>query len=283
MEITPSHDAQVGVARVRRALPRRGRRTIGAWCFADHMGPVAVTPERSIDVGPHPHMGLQTVTWLIEGRLLHRDSLGSEQELVAGALNLMTAGHGVSHAEESTQRYDGMLHGIQLWIAQPESTRNGAPAFAHHTELPRIELDGGIATVLIGEHGGERSPASVATPLIGLEVDLRATSTIALDPSFEHGLVVIEGAVRVDDLRLTPGHLGHLPTGLDELRLEVGEPTRVMLIGGEPFPDPIRMWWNFVGRTHAEFVEAHRSWTTDDGRFGRVESRLDRVLTDSPL
>jgi quercetin 2,3-dioxygenase len=159
VEVTESHEAVVGRFTVRRALPRRGRRTVGAWCFADHMGPADVTEDSGLDVGPHPHMGLQTVTWLLAGEALHHDSLGSEQVIAPGQLNLMTAGGGVAHAEEATGSYSGQLHGIQLWVAQPEATRHGAAAFEHHAELPRVDLGGAEATVLVGELGGVARPA----------------------------------------------------------------------------------------------------------------------------
>src|SRR3954453_1720353 len=145
LEISESREAQVGALPVRRALPRRARRTVGAWCFVDHMGPISVTDERGVDLGPPPHTGLQTVTWLLDGEILHRDSLGSEQIIRPGQLNLMTAGHGVAHAEAATGRYEGALHGVQLWVAQPSSTRDGEPAFEHHAELPRVELGSSIA------------------------------------------------------------------------------------------------------------------------------------------
>src|SRR3954453_3606619 len=151
IEVLPSREAMVGAMRVRRALPRRERRTVGAWCFADHMGPVQVTETRGVDIGPHPHIGLQTVTWLVAGEVLHRDSLGSEQLIRAGQLNLMSAGHGVAHSEEATGSYRGELHGIQLWVAQPEATRNGPAAFEHHANLPTVELSGGTAAVIVGD------------------------------------------------------------------------------------------------------------------------------------
>ena len=159
VEITPSHEARVGELTVRRALPRRTRRTVGPWCFADHMGPADVTEGTGPDVGPHPHMGLQTVTWLLDGQVLHKDSLGSEQAITPGQLNLMSAGGGIAHAEEATGHYRGTLEGIQLWIAQPDATRHGPSAFEHHAELPQVDLVGGIATVLIGSFAGAASPA----------------------------------------------------------------------------------------------------------------------------
>jgi len=280
--VTPSHEAIVGRMTVRRALPQPRLRTVGAWCFADHMGPLGVTAEQGLNVGPHPHMGLQTVTWLIEGSALHRDSLGSEQLISAGQLNLMTAGQGVSHSEEATGSYEGELEGIQLWIAQPEATRGGPAAFEHHAELPTIDLDGGEAIVLIGEQGGLRSPARHDTALVGLELSLRSASLLELRSDFEHALVVLRGDVTVDGQLLRPGHLGYLGVGHEELAIDPGDGARVMLIGGAPLEETIEMWWNFVGRSRDEFVDAYRSWAADDGRFGRVASLMPRVETEAP-
>src|SRR3712207_3756642 len=145
VEVTDSREATVGRFRVRRALPRRGRRTVGAWCFADHMGPADVDEDSGPHVAPHPHIGLQTVTWLTDGEALHRDSLGSEQVIAPGQLNLMTSGGAVAHAEEATGHYRGTLEGIQLWVALPEATRHGAAAFEHHATLPQGEVDGAAA------------------------------------------------------------------------------------------------------------------------------------------
>src|SRR3954470_24091974 len=151
VEVLEGRRAEVGGFEVHRVLPRRQRRSVGAWCFVDQMGPGQVTAARGLDIGPHPHIGLQTVTWLLRGAILHRDSLGSEQLIRPGQLNLMTAGHGVSHSEETAGVYTGELHGIQLWVAQPSSTRDGDAAFEHHAELPQQEVDNGVATVIIGE------------------------------------------------------------------------------------------------------------------------------------
>src|SRR3954447_21444182 len=196
VEVTESHNAVVGRFNVRRALPRRGRRTVGAWCFADHMGPADVTENAGIDVGPHPHMGLQTVTWLLAGEALHHDSLGSEQVIAPGQLNLMTAGGGAAHAEEATGSYSGLLHGIQLWVAQPESTRHGDAAFEHHAELPRATFGGAEVSVLVGTVGGVTSPARGDTDHVGAELALRAgRAVVPVDRAHEHALVVLDGAV----------------------------------------------------------------------------------------
>jgi redox-sensitive bicupin YhaK (pirin superfamily) len=277
MDVTPSRESVVGDMRVRRALPRAGRRTVGAWCFADHMGPASVTADRGVDVGPHPHCGLHTVTWLVAGEILHRDSLGTEQVIAPGQLNLMTAGHGVSHSEEATGAYAGPLHGIQLWVAQPEATRHGEPAFEHHADLPRAEVEGAVVTALLGTCAGVTSPARRDTEIVGADLAVHATSTLALDPGFEHALVVLDGAVRVDDEVLTPGHLGHLGIGRHDVRLEVHEPARLLLLGGTPFEAPIVMSWNFVGRTREEMDAARDAWNADDGRFGTVASPLARI------
>jgi redox-sensitive bicupin YhaK (pirin superfamily) len=279
--ITDSVVSQVGEFEVRRALPRRTRRMVGAWCFIDHMGPASVD-ERGLGVAPHPHIGLQTVTWLLAGEALHRDSLGTEQRIAPGQLNLMTAGHGVSHSEEGTG-YRGELHGVQLWVAQPEGTRHGSPAFEHHGELPRVELGDAVATVLIGELAGVASPARRDTDHSGIDLDLRpGRTTIPLRPSYEHGLVVLAGACTIDGVAVTPGHLTYIAAGRDELTLTTAGSTRAMLVGGVPWDDPVLMWWNFVARTRDEITEAHDDWTRRAERFGHVESRLRGIDTDPP-
>jgi redox-sensitive bicupin YhaK (pirin superfamily) len=282
IEVTPSHEARVGDVTVRRALPRPRRRTVGAWCFADHLGPVAVSEEHGLDVGPHPHMGLHTATWLIEGEALHRDSLGTEQLLVPGALNLMTAGRGIAHSEEATGSYAGRLQGIQLWIAQPEETRHAAAAFEHHAELPRLELGANAVTVLLGALGGAVSPARRDTELVGADLDLATDAELGIEAAFEHALIVLEGEARVDRRLLAPGHLGYLGPGRSELRIEVRARSRLLLLGGTPFEEPLEMWWNLVGRSRAELAEAYDSWVRDDGRFGTVASSLERILTTPP-
>lgn len=282
VQVTDSRDEQVGRIRVRRALPRKGRRTVGAWCFADHMGPADVTENSGLDVGPHPHIGLQTVTWLIDGQVLHRDSLGSEQVIEPGQLNLMTSGGAVSHAEEATGHYRGTLEGIQLWVALPEATRHGAAAFEHHAALPQDELDGAVATVLVGAFGNLASPARHDTPLVGVDLNLHGPTRVPLRPEWEYAMVVMEGAVGIRGQQLPPGKLGYLGRGRDELHLDVREPTRAVLLGGEPFEEPIMMWWNFVGRNQDEIDQAYASWARQDDRFGRVRSTLPLIPAKAP-
>jgi redox-sensitive bicupin YhaK (pirin superfamily) len=282
LEVTQSRASQVGDLAVRRALPRRNRRTVGAWCFVDHMGPTTVD-ERGLGVAPHPHIGLQTVTWLVEGEALHRDSLGSEQVIIPGQLNLMTAGRGVSHSEEGTGRYRGRVHGVQLWVAQPSTTRHGSPAFEHHAELPHVDLECGTATVLVGDFAGLVSPARRDTDHVGVDVDLRAgTSGFPMRRDYEHALVVLTGSVLVDGTVVEPGHLAYLGTGRDELGLIVERDARILLVGGIPFDEQVLMWWNFVARTREEILVAHADWTAAADRFGYVESPLRRIDVGPP-
>ena len=281
VEITESAVSQVGEFSVRRALPRRTRRMIGAWCFIDHMGPASVD-ERGLGVAPHPHIGLQTVTWLLAGEALHRDSLGTEQVIAPGQLNLMSAGHGVSHSEEGTG-YRGLLHGVQLWVAQPDRTRHQPAAFEHHAHLPQVELDHAVATVVIGELGGVISPARRDTDHAGIDLDLRpGPTTMSLRPDYEHGLVVLTGACSVDGADVAPGHLAYLGVGRDEITLTTDEPTRALLVGGVPFDEAVLMWWNYVARTRDEITDAHRDWTERAARFGHVDSELPRYEIGPP-
>jgi redox-sensitive bicupin YhaK (pirin superfamily) len=246
------------------------------------MGPVAKGTPGTLGIGPHPHMGLQTVTWLVEGEMLHLDSLGSEQVIRPGQLNLMTAGHGVAHAEEDPGR-SSTLHGIQLWVAQPEATRDGDAAFEHHEELPQIALEGGEGTILVGAYGGLESPARRDTEHVGVELRLRPPGALLpLRRDYEHALIVLEGSLEVDDQLVEPGALAYLGMQRDECRVGLRAPARALLLGGIPFPERLLMWWNFVARTTAEASEARRQWTDKDERFGIVRSGLERIEVGKP-
>jgi redox-sensitive bicupin YhaK (pirin superfamily) len=277
IEVSVSHQAEVGGLPVRRALPRRDRRTVGAWCFIDHLGPVGAEQADVMQVGPHPHIGLQTVTWLLEGEVLHTDSIGSEQLIRPGQLNLMTAGRGVAHAESARPGGTGS-HGIQLWIAQPEPTRHGDPAFEHHADLPQLELGDTVATVLIGDLAGTRAPARHDTPLVGADLALRkGVAVVPLDPTWEHAFIVTEGVVDVDGEAVKPGQLAYLGAGRQELAVWAEGASRILLVGGEPFGEEVVMWWNFVGRSRDELVAARDDWEGHGPRFAHVRSQLDRI------
>jgi redox-sensitive bicupin YhaK (pirin superfamily) len=253
--------------KVTRTLPNRDRRMVGAWCFVDHYG-----PERAVmRVPPHPHTGLQTVSWLLRGEVLHRDSLGSEQLITPGRLNLMTAGRAISHAEESCDSDDGVLHGVQLWVALPEAHRYDAPAFDHHPDLPVATRPGVAATVVMGEFDGLTSPARTYTPLVGAELAFEdgAQVTFPVRPDFEYAVLALSGGVEADGVTLDPGPLLYLGSGRTELTFHAPTPARVLLIGGEPFEEELVMWWNFVGRTHEEVERFRKEWSQGQ-EFGTV-------------
>lgn len=277
VDVTPSRNTEVGTLKVRRALPSFERRTVGAWCFIDHFGPIGADRADAMQIGPHPHIGLQTVTWLLEGEVLHTDSIGSEQLIRPGQLNLMTAGRGIAHAESARPGGSGS-HGTQLWIAQPESTRNGSPRFQHLAELPQVDLNGAIATVLVGELDGIRSPARVATPLVGADVQLPTGTTIVpLHDPWEHAFIVVEGTVEVAGETVQPGSLAYLGTGHDQVAIGAAEDSRILLVGGEPFPEKVLMWWNFVARTRDEIDLARADWQWGGARFPEVHTELGRI------
>lgn len=263
---------------VRRTLPQRARSLIGAWCFADHYGPDPVDGRGAMDVPPHPHTGLQTVSWLFEGEIEHRDSTGAHAFIRPGQVNLMTAGSGIQHSEVSTAATE-RLHGVQLWVALPDASRGTAPFFEHANPAP-VTIQDAVLRVFVGALDGGDSPVTAFTPLLGAQVDLPAGGSVVLpaDPGFEYGLLVDAGSPRFGGADIPTDHLGYLPPGQSELRIDAGdEPVRAVLLGGEPLGEPIVMWWNFVGRSHEEVVAFRERWQTDviadgdpTGPFGRV-------------
>lgn len=255
--------------RVQRTLPQRQRSLIGAWCFIDHYGPVAAR----MDVPPHPHTGLQTVSWLFSGEVEHRDSAGVHALVRPGELNLMTAGAGICHSEVSVES-DAVLHGVQLWVALPDSDRDTGRDFAHYVPDP-ISLPGAVARVFLGELAGGHSPVQTFTPLLGGQIDLDAGTELRLDidPAFEHGVLCDAGTVAMSGTALAAAELGYQGPGRAALQLRnVGDrPARVVLLGGTPFTEELLMWWNFVGRNHDEIVGFRQLWEDADARFGDVE------------
>jgi redox-sensitive bicupin YhaK (pirin superfamily) len=246
---------------VDRVLPQRGLPTVGAWCFLDSFGPADV----EMQVLPHPHTGLQTVTWPLAGEIRHRDSLGSDVLLRPGQLNLMTAGHGVSHSEISVA--SGVLQGLQLWVALPAERADLAPAFEQHVDLPVFATPGLTAVVLMGAISDVMSPATTHTPLVGADLTITGPCTLPLRPDYEHAVLAVSD-VSVAGRSLPRGQLLYLGTDRTEVSLSgIG---RAFLLGGEPFPDELVMWWNFVGRGHEEIAAARAAWAAADPRFGVV-------------
>ena len=269
---------------IRRALPNRHRRLIGAWCFLDHAGPADYPPGGGLVVGPHPHIGLQTFTWMIEGSIQHTDSLGYRQLIRPGQVNLMTAGRGISHAEDSPADAAGRFQLAQLWIALPDAERNREPSFHHYPELPVLERGGFRITVLAGSFAGERAPAAFYSPLVGLDLaaEGNARTELALDPAFEHGVMALEGSATVGGEPLSPGALLYFGTGRDRLTVESTAAARLLLIGGRPFGEEVLLWWNFVARTYGEMEQATRDWL-ESGRFGKVEGARGAPLVAPEL
>lgn len=256
---------------IRRALPHREQKTIGAWCFLDHVGPAQFAAGKGMHVGAHPHIGLQTFTWMIEGELYHRDSAGHQQIVKPGQVNLMTAGHGIVHTEDSVQ--DGArLHAAQLWIALPDNERQRAPGFRNYPELPVVEQNGYRITVLAGSLLAHTSPVEVFTPLCGADFSssTAARTELPLETSFEYGVLVLQGKATVNGTELEPGHLAYLPPGSGNLNLSCDAACRVLLIGGEPLQEDLLLWWNFVGRNQAELEQALQDWNQQSSRFPAV-------------
>jgi redox-sensitive bicupin YhaK (pirin superfamily) len=276
VEVISSREVPLGGPRamsVRRTLPQRQLSLVGAWCFADHYGPDDVGGTGGMDVPPHPHTGLQTVSWLFAGEVEHRDSGGVHARVRPGELNLMTAGRGVAHSEVSTPDTT-TLHGVQLWVALPDAARDVERGFDHHVP-PVVPLDGGSVRVFLGSLAGGSSPVRTFSPLLGAEVlvDPHSELTLEVDAGFEHGALVDAGPVLLDGVELGRAELGYVDAGAARLVLSNpgDRPARVVLLGGEPFEEPLVMWWNFVGRSHEEIVAFREQWQAKSDRFGSVE------------
>ncbi|HEV2640297.1 MAG TPA: pirin family protein [Actinocrinis sp.] len=268
---------------VRRLLPSLGRRMVGAWCFVDHYGPDDIADQPGMQVPPHPHTGLQTVSWLHAGEVLHRDSLGSVATLRPRELGLMTAGAAIAHSEQSPANHPAVLHGAQLWVALPDQHRHTAAAFEHHPQLPSVTAAGLRGTVILGELAGVASPGRTFSPIVGADLALSAGTELELpvERDFEYAVLGMSGAASVDGVPVEPGAMLYLGCGRTGLRLRADVAGEVMLLGGEPFEEKIVMWWNFVGRTGAEIGEFRAAWQAGE-RFGAVAGYGgDRLLAPS--
>jgi len=269
VEFHEARDVPLGGVRgvhVMRTLPQRVLPTVGAWCFLDHFGP-HTTP---MNVNPHPHIGLQTVTWPFQGEIRHRDSVGSDVVVRPRQLNIMTAGRGIAHSEIS-QAADAatVSHGLQLWTALPGEHRDTAPHFEQHRYLPFYELPGLRALVFLGTLDTVTSPATTYSPILGADITLNpgAAATVPLTHYHEHAVMVIEGDLSVVDdtgadegTDVPAGPLLYLGTGRSGLTLTSRTGAHLILLGGEPFREDIVMWWNFVGRSHEDIEEARSDW-----------------------
>ncbi|MFC9606767.1 pirin family protein [Streptomyces niveus] len=269
--LSPRHVKLGESTEVRRLLPNLGRRMVGAWAFVDHYGPDDIADEPGMQVPPHPHMGLQTVSWLHDGEVLHRDSLGSLQTVRPRELGLMTSGRAISHSEESPRPHARLLHGAQLWVALPDAHRGVDPHFQHHADLPEVTAPGLTATVILGTLDGTTSPGTTYTPLVGADLALTpgTDARLPLDPDFEYAVLAMSGEAEVDGVPVPSGSMLYLGCGRTELPLRTDSPAGLMLLGGEPFEEEIVMWWNFIGRSHEEIESARKDWM-ESTRFGAV-------------
>jgi len=276
--LTP-RDRDLGGFVVRRLLPASGHRTVGPYVFFDHFGPTGLAPGQGMDVRPHPHINLATVTYLFAGEMVHRDSLGSHQTIVPGDINWMTAGRGIVHSERTGPelRASGhTVHGIQLWVGLPREHEETAPAFHHHPAetLPVLRQPGVDIRVLVGEAFDRRSPVKTFSRLAYVDVSLQAGASLELpDGLGERGAYVVDGEVICGAERAARWHMVLFRPG-HPAPLRAEGASRFVLLAGDPFPEPRHIWWNFVSSSEARIEQAKRDWRerrgAPDGPFPLV-------------
>lgn len=284
LEAYSNREVNLGGLTVTRALPIKDRRLVGPWCFLDRFGPLTFSDGKPMDVAPHPHIGLQTVTWLHEGEVGHDDSLGCASVLRPGGVNVMTSGGGIAHAEQTPRDNTGRLNGVQLWTALPNEHRHMAPAFSHVEEVPVVERSGGVIRVFAGELEGAASSAPYYSALLGTDVQVHPGHELALplNPEFEHAALIMSGDCALEGQELAERMLYYLGTRRSEGSFSSRNGARVLLIGGPPFPERILMWWNFVARTQDEIAQARADWE-GHRRFGEVKAYAGPRLTAPTL
>jgi redox-sensitive bicupin YhaK (pirin superfamily) len=274
------HARDLGDFTVKRVLPGFPRRTVGPFIFLDHMGPVALPPGKGADVRPHPHIGLATVTYLFEGEIVHRDSLGSVQPIAPGDVNWMTAGSGIVHSERTAtelRRAGSRMHGIQTWVALPRSSELAEPAFHHHPRatLPRVAAPGVDLSVVAGTAFGQRSPVSVFTPTLYVAADMEAGAAFELDAEHEErGVYAVEGEVSVAGASVPPQHLAVLESRAP-VEVRAATRARLMLLGGAKLDGERFIWWNFVASSRERMEEAKRLWR--EQRFPRIPGETEFI------
>jgi quercetin 2,3-dioxygenase len=284
IESFASRDISIGALQVARALPVKTRRLIGPWCLLDRFGPLTFTGDKPMDVAPHPHTGMQTVTWLLDGEVLHDDSLGCEAVVRPGGVNVMTAGSGIAHAEQTPLHNTGRLNGVQLWVALPDAHRHAPASFVCVDRVPVLEHHGGLVQVFAGSLDGSKSPGPHFSDLVGADVQVQAGSSVelGLDSRYEHAALVLGGDCSVEGQPLEDRHLYYLGTSRSSVSFNSRKGCRVLLIGGPPFPETVLMWWNFVARTPEEIAQARTDWE-EHRRFGEVTAYVGPRLDAPPL
>ncbi|MCI0571558.1 MAG: pirin family protein [Myxococcaceae bacterium] len=280
-----THDLGDGFE-VRRTLPSARRRMVGPFIFLDQMGPAVFRDGRGIDVRPHPHIGLATVTYLFEGEVLHRDSLGTVQHIRPGEVNWMTAGRGIVHSERTppeARAAGGRLSGIQMWVALPKTHEEAEPAFVHHHagELPVLDGEGARVRLIAGALFGRRSPVRTFSDMFYADVTLDEASRFSLPAEHEERAVYIaEGRVEVDGVTFNSGELLVFRPRAEAV-IRAAAPTRMLLLGGEPMDGPRHMFWNFVSSSKERLEQAKSDWR--EGRFARVPQETELIpLPEDP-
>jgi redox-sensitive bicupin YhaK (pirin superfamily) len=265
LQVIGSRETDLGGFVVRRVLPAAGRQMVGPFIFFDHLGPTQFLPGAGIDVRPHPHIALATVTYLFAGSLEHRDSLGTVREIHPGDVNWMSAGQGIAHSERTPKaaRVAGeYVHGIQSWVALPDGQEDGEPSFMHHpaATLPTRATDGIELTVIAGEAFGLRSPVVTLWPTVYLHALFAHGATLDVAPDYgERAVYVVQGELAVGEMTVTAGQIAILEPG-EITRLRALGDARAMILGGDEFPTPRYIWWNFVASSHERIEEAKQRW-----------------------
>jgi redox-sensitive bicupin YhaK (pirin superfamily) len=276
-----THDLGGGFI-IRRLLPYHKKRMVGPFIFLDHLGPVEFTPNSVTDIRPHPHIGLSTLTYLYEGRMVHRDSLGRVQTILPGEVNWMTAGSGIAHSERAHADDYGKkvrMQGLQFWVALPDTKEDEAPSFRHYekNKIPIFEGVGFIANIITGKAFGLESPVEVSSPMIFLDVLAEQASEInfvAEKSDFEIAVYVLTGKVTYRSGTIESGHLAIL-THTNELKFQAEANTHFIVIGGEPFSTPRFIYWNFVSSSREKIETAKKAWK--DERFPTVPGEHERI------
>jgi len=276
----------VGHLQVRRLLPAAKRQAVGPFLFFDHFGPVDLEPFSDADIGPHPHIGLSTVTYLFEGKLVHRDSIGSVQDIEPGAINWMTAGRGIAHSERAPPELRSVrrrAHGLQLWAGMPKALEDAEPSFTHTGKpaIPEDRSEDAQVRVLVGRAWGMESPVTPVSETLYVDLSLPEGGRFDIPPlAAERALYAVDGAYRLEGTRMEPYAMAVLPAG-DTVRVEAETPARVMLIGGEPLDGPRFMWWNFVSSRRERITDAASEWSAH--QTPRIEGEKDWVPLPSSL
>lgn len=270
----------LGGFEVRRALPSPRRQMVGPFIFWDQMGPAEFLLGSGMDVRPHPHIGLATVTYLLDGEVVHRDSLGTEMTIRPGALNLMSAGRGIVHSERSgaeARATGGRLFGIQAWVALPRTHEEGEPTFVHHGEdaLPILTGPGVALRLIAGEAMGRTSPVQAPHPMLYADVQLDPGASVPLDPTYEErAIYTVSGEIEIAGDRFGPGQLLVFRPG-DRITIGAVTPARFMMLGGEPMDGPRHIWWNFVSSRSERIEQAKADWSL--GRFDSVPGETEFI------